>query len=59
MNAKIRRRDCEEYQEPPRKSRGQTLTPRRRDDLRKVNGYYGVCDAGAYESDQIFGTGLQ
>ena len=35
-----------------------TLTPRCHDDPGKGNGY-GVCDAGAYESDQIFGDGLQ
>jgi hypothetical protein len=34
------------------------LTPRCRDDPLKGNGY-GACDAGAYESDQIFGNGLQ
>ena len=34
------------------------LTPRCNDDPAKGNAY-GACDAGAYESDQIFGDGLQ
>jgi hypothetical protein len=34
-----------------------TLTPRCHDDPK--GNAYGVCDAGAYESDQIFGNGLQ
>jgi hypothetical protein len=34
------------------------LTPRCHDDPRKGNAY-GTCDVGAYESDQIFGNGLQ
>jgi hypothetical protein len=32
--------------------------PRCHDDPGRGNAY-GVCDAGAYESDQIFGNGLQ
>jgi len=34
------------------------LTPRCHDDPRKSNSY-GTCDVGAYESDQIFGNGMQ
>jgi hypothetical protein len=34
------------------------MTPRCRDDPRKINAY-GMCDVGVYESDHVFGSGLE